>query len=69
MNEFIYRISAQFYIVKAITDAHIYFNGCRITQDKQREIKMDMSIYMKSITSLNTTRNLRKQAEYKSTHE
>lgn len=69
MNEFVEKISARFKISKAIIDAPIDFNGCRITQDEHGDISMNMTTYVNSIQPMDVTRNRRKEAEDKATED
>lgn len=69
MDQFVSHISSRFKISKAIIDAPIELNGCRITQLPDGDIVMDMQRYVKSIRQMDISRTRRKEATHKSTDE
>lgn len=69
MKDFSRRIGQRFKVSKTIIDQPINFNGCRIVQDTEGNITMDMSSYTSSIRDIDVTRNRRKEATEKATNE
>lgn len=67
MNRFLKEVSRRFKVRKSIIDAPINFNGTRIEQDEEGNIKMVMKAYMKSINQLDVNRARRKESEDKAT--
>lgn len=69
LKNFLQQLTKKFKVSKSILDSQIDFNGCRITQDEEGNITMDMKKYVDSIQSLDITRSRRKEANDKATEK
>lgn len=65
MNNFVKLIRQRFEISKEIVYQPVNFNGCKIEQDKEGSISINMDEYMRKLEGVEVDRVRRKQTDEK----